>query len=223
MDAYFWDERWKLGQIGFHQGSVHPDIIDFAELWLGAGPATVLVPLCGKSLDLAHLAAQGHQVIGVELIEDAVEQLMASFGPGAQRAPIGAHVRWTHPAAPGLTVLQGDVLRLEELGAELPRPTHVWDRAALVALDAPRRRAYAQLLRRIAPGAGVLLNVFDYGPDIEKGPPHSVQLAELNELYSNCVRTSLRAAEEQPSPGLASRGITQLYCHTWHFTLPHAG
>ena len=32
---------------------------------------TVLVPLCGKSLDLIHLHSLGHNVIGVEWIEQA--------------------------------------------------------------------------------------------------------------------------------------------------------
>jgi thiopurine S-methyltransferase len=219
MDADFWDERWKLGQIGFHQNSVHTDLIDFADPWLGAGPATVLVPLCGKSLDLAHLAARGHAVIGVELVEDAVRQLMDGFGPGAVREPLGAHSRWTHPAQPGLTVIQGDVLQLSLLGEALPRPTHIWDRAALVALDAPRRRAYVEVLREIAPGAQLLLNVFDYGPDLNNGPPHSIELAELNELYSNCMRTMLRAAEEQPSPGMTARGITKLQSQTWRIQI----
>lgn len=221
MDADFWSERWELNQIGFHQNNVHRHLIEFGPAWLGEGEATVLVPLCGKSLDLAHLCGLGHRVIGVELVASAVEQLMASFGPGATAEPLGAHTRWRHPAQPRLTVIQGDVLRLGELGGGLPHITHVWDRAALVALDAPRRAAYAATLRAVAPGASVLLNILDYGPDLDNGPPHSVQVQELDLLYTNCVRTLLRSEPESLSPSMISRGIQALTSQTWRFSLPH--
>ena len=35
------------------------------------------MPLCGKSLDMVWLAAQGHEVLGVELAPLAVEQFFA--------------------------------------------------------------------------------------------------------------------------------------------------
>ncbi len=74
MEPAFWHERWKLGQIGFHQQRVHPGLQDHAEAFLGSASQRVLVPLCGKSLDLDWLARQGHDVVGVELSEVAVQQ-----------------------------------------------------------------------------------------------------------------------------------------------------
>ena len=59
--------------------------------------AAVLVPLCGKSLDLVWLAEQGHAVIGVELAEAFVkeqqraamlkQQLATQQQLGADQAP----------------------------------------------------------------------------------------------------------------------------------------
>jgi thiopurine S-methyltransferase len=67
MEADFWHERWRLGQIGFHQPDHHPAL----DRWwarLGIPPrGRVLVPLCGRSLDMVWLARHGHPVLGVEL------------------------------------------------------------------------------------------------------------------------------------------------------------
>lgn len=219
MDEGFWAERWQQGQIGFHQNDVHEDLLKQAEGWLAGGPKVVLVPLCGKSVDLPWLAAQGHAVIGVELIEAAVEALFAPFGPGAVVEDLGPYRRWTHPAAPRLTVLQGDCLLLGAVRARLPAIDRVWDRAALVALDAPRRALYAATLIEAAPGADVLLNVFDYGPDLSQGPPHSVQAAELDRLYPDRPRRLVDERVEPASPGLKARGVDALRTQTWRFVL----
>ena len=64
MKPEFWKERWVRGEIGFHQAEVEPGLVTHLG---GLAPTRVLVPLCGKSLDLAWLATQGHQVVGVEL------------------------------------------------------------------------------------------------------------------------------------------------------------
>ncbi len=73
MHKDFWQERWAHNEIGFHLDDVHPGMRrHWPRLALPDG-ATVLVPLCGKSLDLAWLAGQGFNVVGVELSEKAVE------------------------------------------------------------------------------------------------------------------------------------------------------
>lgn len=39
-----------------------------------SGPLSVLVTLCGKTLDLLWLCEQGHEVTGVELVEVAAKE-----------------------------------------------------------------------------------------------------------------------------------------------------
>ncbi|EXF43869.1 thiopurine s-methyltransferase [Pseudomonas sp. BAY1663] len=50
----------------------------------------MLVPLCGKSLDLAWLAGQGFNVLGVELSEKAVEAFFAEQQLEAEVSQAGA-------------------------------------------------------------------------------------------------------------------------------------
>ena len=77
MQPEFWHDRWDRNQIGFHLQQVNPYL---QRLWptLGlAQGARVLVPLCGKSLDMSWLAANGFEVLGVELTQTAVEQFFS--------------------------------------------------------------------------------------------------------------------------------------------------
>ena len=69
MDPSFWRDRWQAGQIGFHEGRPNSFLERFADRLPRGG--RVLVPLCGKAEDLAYLAGRGHEVVGVELVEDA--------------------------------------------------------------------------------------------------------------------------------------------------------
>jgi len=219
MDPGFWAERWQAQQIGFHQSGVHEDLLTHGDAWLAGGCRVVLVPLCGKSVDLRWLASRGHTVIGVELIEAAVVAFFAEAGANPVVEPLGPFLRWHDPQLPGLSVLQGDCLRIAELRPLLPVIDRVWDRAALVALDAPRRALYATALAAAAPGASVLLNVFDYGEDCGQGPPHSVQDAELDRLYPGRPRALLHLRTEPAGPGLAARGVAALHTRTLQFSL----
>ena len=80
MHAEFWQARWARSEIGFHLSEVNPYLQRYwPALGLPEG-ARVLVPLCGKSLDLAWLVGQGYQVVGVELAPRAVEDFFTEHG-----------------------------------------------------------------------------------------------------------------------------------------------
>ncbi len=183
MGKEFWAAAWQAGRTGFHKAQVHPMLETHLDALTKGEPACVLVPLCGKSLDLRWLVAQGHEVVGVELVAQAVEQLFADGASSPVRGTRGTYESWQEP---GLCVLHGDVFALE--AALLPRPvTGVWDRASLVALPPNRRREYVDVLRRVVmPGGRILLNVFEYDSAIMDGPPFSVSEAEVRQLYSDC-------------------------------------
>jgi thiopurine S-methyltransferase len=79
MQPEFWHKRWASNQIGFHLPQVNPYLQRFwPALGLEEG-SRVLVPLCGKSLDLLWLAHQGHEVLGVELSEKPWRTFSASI------------------------------------------------------------------------------------------------------------------------------------------------
>ena len=57
MKPEYWLERWGKGRIGFHRADVNPRLVQHAHVLNDV--VRVIVPLCGKSVDLAFLAAHG--------------------------------------------------------------------------------------------------------------------------------------------------------------------
>src|SRR4051812_8084518 len=70
MNNEFWLKRWQENRIGFHKSGVNPLLEQFLPQ-VSAKPGRTLVPLCGKSEDLAWLVSRGHQVVGVDISEVA--------------------------------------------------------------------------------------------------------------------------------------------------------
>ena len=109
MQPEFWRERWRTGQIGFHQSAVDRHL---KEYWpaLGLAPdSRVLVPLCGKSLDLMWLCEQRHSVTGVELSAAALESFCMENGIPATRRTLGTFDVYE---AANLLLLCGDFFAL---------------------------------------------------------------------------------------------------------------
>ena len=103
MHATFWQERWARDQIGFHQQKVNGYLRrHWSALGLAKG-AAVLVPLCGKSLDLVWLAEQGHAVIGVELAERAVQDFFVERDMQPQVSQQATTEESKDDAGPGVT------------------------------------------------------------------------------------------------------------------------
>ena len=80
LEAEFWHDCWERGRLGFHQSSYNRHMIRFMpQLGLQPG-AHVLVPLCGKSLDMLWLLHEGYAVTGIELSRKAVEDFFNENG-----------------------------------------------------------------------------------------------------------------------------------------------
>ena len=173
MDRQFWHDIWTERKIGFHRSNVHPML---TRHWsaIARSSGGVLVPLCGKTLDMAWLAEQGHPVVGVELDERAVAEYFQERGQEPSR--------WTRSdgleecQAGGVSILMGDFFELRpEESFEL-----FYDRAALVALPEAMRREYLRFLASlIAEGGQGLLITFEYPEDCMNGPPFSVPRDEV--------------------------------------------
>lgn len=173
-----WLARWRAGEIGFHEGRPN-DLLD-RQVTRFAGCARVLVPLCGKSEDLALLAARGHEVIGVELAEQAVT---AFFAEHALAPAVASHGPFRAYRAGAITLLVGDVF--EATPAQVGPVDALYDRAALIALPPELRPRYVEVLRRlVSVGSPALVITLEYDQARVAGPPFSVDEAELRAHYA---------------------------------------
>jgi thiopurine S-methyltransferase len=180
MHEAFWQDRWARSQIGFHQEKVNGYLRrHWATLGL-AKDAAVLVPLCGKSLDLVWLAEQGHRVIGVELAERAVQDFFAERDVQPQVSQRGAFKVYQ---AGELQILCGDFFALSR--DEVGDCEAFYDRAALIALPPDMRERYIAHLQAILPATcqGLLVTLV-YDQQRMDGPPFSVEDAEVMQRFS---------------------------------------
>jgi thiopurine S-methyltransferase len=196
-----WLERWRNGRTGFHERQPNDLLVHHAARL--AGSRRVLVPLCGKSEDLAFLAARGHDVIGVELAEQAVQAFFAEHdlapsisprgplvayevGPGAVWAAGPGAAEAAERPAGAVTLLAGDFFAVMP---ELLGPVDaLYDRAALVALPPELWPRYVAGLRALVPaGAPALVITLEYDQAVMAGPPFAVPEPELRALYAGAA------------------------------------
>jgi len=167
----------------------------------------VLVPLCGKSLDLAWLAGQGHRVLGVELSRRAVEDFFLEHGLAAQVSQHGAFEVWR---SGDVELWCGDVFALQ--AEDVADCAGLYDRAALIALPAPMRERYQAMLTTLMPvgGKGMLVTL-EYDQALLAGPPFSVGDAEVRQGFAGWRIEALEANELiDESPKFQQAGITSL-------------
>lgn len=218
MDRDFWTQAWATGKTGFHSESVHKALTTHGHRLLRNSEETVFVPLCGKTLDMPWLAAQGHRVIGAELVEQAVTEFFAEQNLTPHRSPHAFGVQYE---AGRIRVLHGDVFELAK--APMPHPvTAIWDRAAMVALPPTRRRAYVeQVIRRVAaPGAVILLSVFEYDSAEMSGPPFAVPASDVHSLFSDCRVELLESTDGAKRVSRPDRPVSRFDILTWLIELP---
>jgi thiopurine S-methyltransferase len=208
VEAGFWRERWEEGTTAWDQSVVHPAL---AARWptLGLAPgSTVLVPLCGASIDMAWLAEQGHRVMGTELSEIGVRQFFERVGLSPRQRSRGA-----------FTVFEDGPFELwcGDHFALTPDDVHdvvaVYDRASLVALPRDMRRRYAaHLSDLVPPGAVTFLLTFVYDQTEMDGPPFSVDDAEVQQLYGERFDVELVDDDDitERNPVIVARGVSVL-------------
>lgn len=191
MEPKFWQERWARNQIGFHLPEVNPYLQrHWSRLNLTEG-ARVLVPLCGKSLDLMWLANQGLRVVGVELSEQAVEAFFSEQNLTPRISQQGVFKVFE---ADLIEIWCGDFFALE--AEVLADCSALYDRAALIALPPPMRVQYAERLNCVLrPGCQGLLITLDYEQTQKAGPPFAVPDEEVNILLG--ARWGLEVLQEQ--------------------------
>lgn len=218
MQPDYWIERWQRGQIGFHQAEVNRLLErHWPALALPQG-CTVLVPLCGKSLDMAWLAARGHRVLGVELVERACIEFFEEHGLVPERHAQARHVRYH---AGGITLLAGDAFALDD--ADLADCRAVYDRGALIALPQDLRTRYVRTLYdRLPTGCEGLLVTLDYPPHERAGPPFAVDADEVARLFAPDWSPALLDSRDilWREPGFQAEGVTRLATEAWRLG-PH--
>jgi thiopurine S-methyltransferase len=193
MEIDYWASRWKDGRTGWHEGRANRFLATHIER---LGQATrVLVPLCGKTEDMAFLAARGHEVVGIEAVEAAARAFFAEHGVTPKVHDLRSGVRSLSSGR--VTIIVSDVFACTK--ADVGAMGGLYDRAALVALPPDVRRRYVPHLRAmLETPASALVVTFDYRQEAFQPPPFAVSEAEVRELYAGA---HVEAIDEVPAEG----------------------
>lgn len=176
----FWHNRWVTDQIGWHRTEVNEMLVKHWPSLELPSKAEVLVPLCGKSLDMVWLAEQGHDVVGFELVRHAVESFFQERKVEPKKESLGRHRKYT--SSP-FTVIQGDLF---DIGEKTVQADAWYDRAAMIALPNDVRAAYVEQLRRqTKPGAVGLLITYAYPQHEMEGPPFALHDEDVRRFYTD--------------------------------------
>jgi thiopurine S-methyltransferase len=186
-----WIERWKNREIGFDQIEVNPFMLEhFSRLDLDKG-SRIFVPLCGKSVDMTWLLAEGYKVLGVELSEEAIIEFFEGLSVTPTIAKLGEFICYS---AENIEIFVGDIFKLDAL--IVGKIDAIYDRASLVALTADVRVEYTKHLRSISNHASQFLLCFEYEQALMNRSPYSVDEAEVQKHYGEHYKL-LRLCKEK--------------------------
>lgn len=208
MDHDFWHQRWTAGRLGFHQQKVNSRLRKFWGTLAPARGGKVLVPLCGKSLDMLWLARAGCRVFGVEISDTACRDFYAENELQYTRKDDAPFVKFS---GGDIELWCGDFFDLKP--DDLYDIRVVYDRAALIALPEAMRAGYASRLAvLLQPGSRILLISMDYDESKMQGPPFSVPENEVRGLFEKQFSIDIiTCSSGQDIVGnLAARGLDTL-------------
>ncbi|WP_201510221.1 thiopurine S-methyltransferase [Psychrobacter alimentarius] len=211
MNPEFWQKRWQEKRIGFNQSKVNPLLIKYwSELNLTAG-SRIFVPLCGKSIDMVWLAAQGYDVVGVELVESAVQ---AFFNEQNIEPTVFQHIENSNVACYQGKLLGQNVelwvadifdLTAEDIG----KIDAVYDKAALIALPVDMRFDYSEQIRKMSGNGPQFLITLDYDQNKKNGPPFSVSSEQVQQYYSSHYHIAELASEPASIGSMPELTVTE--------------
>ncbi len=164
MEASFWVKSWELGgfHTSFHRRDIHPYVLEYMSPDEIEGK-NILVPLCGKTVDMMYLSQYANKVIGVELVEEAIIQFFQENNLSYTQTDAKTFV------SGNITLLCKDFMALTR--QEIGRIDWILDRASLVALPYEMRTDYIKTLDRLSDvGTKQLVVTLEYFPLINSAP-----------------------------------------------------
>lgn len=216
MNPEFWHNRWQEKRIGFNQSEVNPLLKKYwSELNLPIG-SRVFVPLCGKSIDMVWLLSQGYDVIGVELVESAVQEFFAE-----QNIEPTVHQHLENPTIKcyqgklehngrTITLWVADIFALT--AKDIGNINAVYDKAALIALPTDMRLKYSERICKISDNAPQLLITLNYVQSKKDGPPFSISHEQVQQYYSDDYEITELASEPASIGSMPELTVTE---HVW--------
>lgn len=185
-----WSTRWAENKTGWHLDDVNFALRNHSSLLLPSAQRRVLVPLCGKSLDLKWFYDAGHNVVGIEGVEKPVVEFYKEHNIPYVIEPFPGGKLYKSKDG-RLHIYCCDLFTLD--AATLGKFDSVWDRGSLIAIYEEDTDRYVKLMKSVlAEDFCYLANIVEYEPtETFKGPPRNVPVERVQQLYGDICRVKV--------------------------------
>ena len=200
-----WLERWQEGRIGWHEQEGNQSL---KKHWDATGKR-VLVPLCGKSVDMLWLEQLGNEVFGVELSGIAIRAFFEENGLDYDEYD-GAYHRFV-AVERNISIVCGDFFAFSGEMFDA-----CYDRGAFAALPGLARPNYAeQISSMLLRDAYHLLLTLEYDQSLVDGPPYNITSDEVAQYWPALERIDTYDDIENGPPKFRDAGVTEMFEVVW--------
>ncbi|ROT77365.1 thiopurine S-methyltransferase [Penaeus vannamei] len=180
----YWDSAWSEGRSHWHANDINFALEGYGRLLLPGPHRRVLVPLCGKTVDMKWFYDNGHSVVGIEGVEMPVKDFYEENGIPYTTEELS----WGKLYSSSDRRLQLYCCDLfEAKPEELGKFDAVWDRGSLVAIYEEDREKYSQFIKSVlAPDFRYLVNLVQYkANELFSGPPRNIPNELVLQLFGD--------------------------------------
>ena len=210
-----WLARWEQGRIGWHEPDGNAALkAHWPEL---PDRGRVLVPLCGKTPDLAWIANRGYDVTGVELSSIACRAFFEEQQLDYRLTTTASMDHYVATELP-LRIVCGDYFDFHD-----DRFDALFDRGSLVTFTPDMRPRYVDHTRAlISDVAYQLLLTLEYDQAVVDGPPWAVMADEVRSYWPELRRLSSRNDIDDAPPKFREAGLTEVIEVAWSSVPEHS-
>ncbi|XP_063872736.1 thiopurine S-methyltransferase-like isoform X3 [Scylla paramamosain] len=201
-----WQERWSQGKTGWQLPDLNFALENHASKLLPKPERRILVPLCGKSVDVEWLYREGHTVVGIEGIEQAIVEFFSEHNlPYSTEQLTWAKVFKTEDDRLKMYCCDIFKMDIENLG----KFDSIWDRGSLVAIYEEDRERYAKVIKALlAPDFHYMINATQYTPhEGFSGPPRNIPTALVEKLFGDVCELQVLEERTRSKEAVAHWGL----------------
>jgi len=194
LELNFWHNRWTNNEIAFHMNVVNPFLKGLVET--NSIQGNVLVPLCGKSIDMLYLGTKGLKVTGIELSPRACLHFFSEnkIPFKASPSPDRNFTIYSSLDKSNPEIWCGDFFKFSTTDTFFDL---VYDRASYIALPLDMRKKMAQALLALPFKYLLLITIhYSFHPEAEDnrtvGPPFSIEDKEVEQLFPGIKKIEAR-------------------------------
>ena len=217
-----WEEKWAGGKPKWQKDKVRDSVVKYYDQMTNKGELKrILVPLCGKTQEMVFLHQQGHQVVGVEVSYKACKEFFQdnkiNFSEEVDQSSGSDCILISEDKR--ITLYQGDFHKIS-LNKHIGVFDAILDWNSLIAIDPSQRDSYTSATTLLLRSNGrMLLNTLDYPKEEFGGPPCSITVSEVEEIFKGKMKVAFLETSLEGMDELKSRfNLSKIVIHMFLLT-----